>query len=460
MKIVVQPVHLVGRHAHHVFALDNQQLEVAIGAGASAPKVHAIMARVQAQLESLATFREPVVMLDDTDRARVAAAAADADAILLSLTTAKMDGDLSEAADGMGMEAGIWDLDIPILAYSGENTPMMALYILPPSVRRQRPNVHYCLDARDLATQLTDIRLAKVRDRLAHSKMIILGQYNCADRLPDPESVKNRLGIEMKQVPAADFMTSVATVDEASARRIARQWAEGSLPGAESSEQEIYEVARVHIALETLMRNEAAQAVSVGCLEIMYGHQHVPFCWVLASLRDAGLPAGCEHDAGATLTMLMLEYLADRPAYMGNLVEANPDQNTVSISHGCSPTRMWGRDQPAKPYRLVHSHSAPPFSRDLTGGSGVTSYVDYGDVGQPVTIARLGADVGSMFVARGEIIACRDTICDRTTLTVRVIDARHYAHQTTGNHQVLIYGDFSQELTALSRSLGLEILAA
>jgi L-fucose isomerase-like protein len=48
----------------------------------------------------------------------------------------------------------------------------------------------------------------------------------------------------------------------------------------------------------------------------------------------AALPAGCEADAGATLTMLMFEYLADRPAYMGNLVWADPQTNRVSISHG------------------------------------------------------------------------------------------------------------------------------
>jgi hypothetical protein len=96
--------------------------------------------------------------------------------------------------------------------------------------------------------------------------------------------------------------------------------------------------------------------------------------------------------------MLLLDHVADRPAYMGNLVHADPERNLISISHGCSPTRMGGRTEPAKSYRLVHSHSAPPFSRDLTEGSGVASYVDYGDRGQPVTAASVG--IGLSFMRR------------------------------------------------------------
>lgn len=460
MKLVIQPIYLVGREALHVFALPNHQLQVAAGESQSAAHIRGFMEDAQARLADKATFREPIVILDEADSLKARAAATDCDAILISLTTARMDGVLTPDVAAMGMEAGIWDLDLPIIAYSGENTPMMGLYILPSDVRREKPNVHFCLDVEEIGARLSEIQAEKAEQRLRKSRMLVLGRYNCSDRLPDQDRVRERLGVDVTHVAAADFMQQVAEVDEAAARAVAKQWADGSLPGMESSAQEIYQVARVQLGLEKLMRDQDAQAVSVGCLEIMYNQNHVPICWVLASLRDAGLPAGCEHDAGATLTMLMLDYVADRPAYMGNLVEADPKTNFVSISHGCSPTRMWGRDKPAKPYKLVHSHSAPPFSRDLTGGSGVTSYVDYGDVGQPVTIARLGSDVASIFLAGGEIVECKDTICDRTTLTVRVKDARNYVQQTTGNHQVLIYGDFTREMRHLARRLGLEVLAA
>jgi L-fucose isomerase-like protein len=90
----------------------------------------------------------------------------------------------------------------------------------------------------------------------------------------------------------------------------------------------------------------------------------------------------------------------------------------------------------------------------------VTSYVDYGDVGQEVTLARLGADVDAISFACGEIVECRDTICDRTTLTVRVSDARDFFHKAMGNHQVVVYGDHRTDLRELGGLLGLRTIEA
>ncbi len=297
-----------------------------------------------------------------------------------------------------------------------------------------------------------------MRKRLRASKLVVLGEYLCADRLPDPELVKRKLGVEFVNVSGAEFVEEVGRVDPDAAAAVARDWQSGALEGSEPSWQELAEAAGIQLALERVLERTGAQAVSVGCLELMYARGMAPFCLVLAELRDAGRPAGCEADAGATLTMLMLEYLADRPAYMGNLVRADPQTNRVSISHGCSPARIAGRDRPARPYRLVHSHSAPPFSRGLEGGSGVTSYVDYADVGQVVTIARLAADLEGLFAVRGEIVDCRDTICDRTTLTLQVADARSFVQHATGNHQVVVYGDHVEDLRRVCRLLDVGLI--
>jgi len=445
MRVVLQPVHVVGQ-AWHVFPQDNAQLLVATDPPTAAENIRTMLAPLQARLADDVEFREPIVLLESADRERVIAAASAVDGVLVSMSG--------------GVDPELWDLPCPIIAYSGERTPMMGLYVLPHSERGKHPHLTYCLDAEEVLSCVRSIRLRKVKERLNGSRMLILGEYACFERLPDPETVRRQFGVEFVHVSSADFVKQVDAVEEARARAVARQWTTGALGGGEPSADEVYNGARIHVALEDLMRRERAHAVSVGCLEVMYTQQRAPFCFVLATLRDVGLPAGCESDAGATLTMLLLEYLAERPAYMGNLVLADPKQNLVSISHGCSPTRMLGRDQPAKPYRLVHSHSAPPFSRDLTGGSGVTSYVDYGDRGQVVTLARLSHELDALFAARGEIVDCRDTICDRTTLTVRVADARDYVHKTMGNHQVLIYGDFVDDLAGLCDVLGLACVRA
>jgi len=64
--------------------------------------------------------------------------------------------------------------------------------------------------------------------------------------------------------------------------------------------------------------------------------------------------------------MMFLGYLADRPAFMGNLVLADPKTNTIKVSHCLVPTRMAGYDQPPRRYAL----------RDYHGTRGVTAYVE------------------------------------------------------------------------------------
>lgn len=452
MQVNVQPVMIVdnqlaaavtGGSTWHVFPQPNFQIAVLTDIAAAQAAVEGLHRMVQERLRSDANFLQPVVVRNTVDADAVRQHLTDVDALLINISC--------------GVPEPLWACDIPIIAFSGEQTPMMGLYTCPPGDAERHPNVVLALDVEEIRDQ---IRLLEVKKRLAHSRVVILGEYFCPERLPAAETAERRLGVKFDSVSRAEFLERITRVDEQAAQAVARQWVQGATGPAESLEAEVAAVARAYVALEGILRDKDAQAVSVGCLEIMYAGGHVPFCFVLAQLRDIGLPAGCEGDMTATLTMLLLEYLADRPAYMGNLVKADPHTNQVSISHGCSPARMAGRNQPAKPYRLVHSHSAPPFSRDLSHGAGVTSYVDYGDVGQEVTVTRLGADLDRLMAARAEIVECRDTICDRTTLTVRVRDARDFVHKAMGNHQVVIYGNVVPQLEALCRLIGLRFIEA
>ncbi len=443
MEIRIKPVHALGM-TWHVFPQSNCQLEVATSPEAIPAHVEQMHRELRGQLRTEVTFLEPAVVRDEGDLRELSKQLAGVDGLLVNVTTG-------------GLMEDLFRWQIPVIAYSGDCAPMMGLYTLPLSERAKYANLTYALDAGEVDAQL---QLIRVRKKLKHSKVVILGEYMCADKLPDPETVKNKLGVEFVRVSGADFVERLRDVDPSRAETVARGWEQGALPDGEPSAADVRNTAGFFVALEGLLQDNGAQAVSVGCLELMYAHAQDPFCLALAELRDQGLPAGCEADMSATLTMLLFEYLAERPAYMGNLVRAEPRENLLHISHGCSPRSLAGRDRPAMPYRLVHSHSAPPFSRDLTGGSGVTSYVDYGDVGQEVTIARMGAGLDVLTATRGEIKECSDTICDRTTLTLRVRDARGFVHKATGNHQVVVYGDFVEELRGLCRLLDMTLIEA
>ena len=43
-------------------------------------------------------------------------------------------------------------------------------------------------------------------------------------------------------------------------------------------------------------------------------------------MKDEGIPSGCEEDLNALMAMLIMQYAANRPAFMGN-------PNPVSYTH-------------------------------------------------------------------------------------------------------------------------------
>ena len=441
-RLRVLPV-LAATPTWHVFPQSDHKLRVAMQQEDAYALARTRVEGIRTSLADVADFAEELAGDGDDLVSEIERRAESVDAVLVQLSTV--------------IDESVWSLDLPIVAWSGERTPMMGLYNLPLASRRANPNVSLCLDEVDIRAALVRVRAAQVKQRLRESRMVVLGHYQAADKVPDPDKLRETVGVTLVHVPAADFLEMVDGVEADLARAVGEAWVEGAHEVSEPDDEDVASAARIQVALERLLERENAQAVSVGCLEVMYAHETRPFCWVLASLRDLGLPAGCEGDAAATLTLLMAELLAERPGYMGNLVNADPEHGTVAISHGCSPTRMLGRDEPGHGYALVHSHSAPPFSRELQDGSGLTSYVEY-TRGQEVTVARLGGDLDTLFVTPGRITDCQDTICDRTTLTVSVEDPRRFVQLATGNHQCVFYGDLVAELTELGHQLGLDVV--
>jgi L-fucose isomerase-like protein len=162
----------------------------------------------------------------------------------------------------------------------------------------------------------------------------------------------------------------------------------------------------------------------------------------MTQLRDMGVPSACEMDIPAMVTMLLLGFLAEKPTFLGNIVRADPDTNTIKLSHCILPTRMHGFDQEPLPYIL----------RDFHGSEGVTAFAEV-PKGVPVTLARAQRNMERMVAVKGEIVGCRDTVFCRNTLTIRIEDVRAFIGQAEGNHHILVFGDYLKDLEVLGRVL-------
>ncbi|MGQ9597535.1 MAG: hypothetical protein ACUVQY_04280 [Thermoproteota archaeon] len=123
---------------------------------------------------------------------------------------------------------------------------------------------------------------------------------------------------------------------------------------------------------------------------------------------------------------------------MGN-VFVDLKNNILTISHCVAPTKMAGYDKPALPYVLRNQHWGLP--------AGVLSAFVPIDSNQEVTVCRLDGELKNMLIARGVIGECQDLegYC-RNTVSIKISDVRRFIHSTSGNHHVMVYGDYRKEL--------------
>jgi len=79
------------------------------------------------------------------------------------------------------------------------------------------------------------------------------------------------------------------------------------------------------------------------------------------------------------------------------------------------------------------------------------------ETGREVTICRLSGYLKSMLIARGTIVDCVDSDADeycRIKTKVKIENAKEFAHKTSGNHHVMVYGDYREQLKILNKILG------
>jgi len=120
------------------------------------------------------------------------------------------------------------------------------------------------------------------------------------------------------------------------------------------------------------------------------------------------------------------------------------------ITHCVCPRKMEGYNASPEPYTLRRYH------KEKFIGS-LTAYVKM-EIGREVTICRLSGDLKSMLVTRGTIIDCVDSDADeycRVKAKVKIENPKELVHKTSGNHHVMVYGDYRNLLKTLNETLNI-----
>jgi hypothetical protein len=310
-----------------------------------------------------------------------------------------------------------------------------------------RPKTVIVNSLEDVTAVRQALKLIQTRRRMADSTIVNLaGSERRESRVP-------HLATSVRQVPLQDFYDLYAKIgrsEEVNAR--AARYMREAVRIVEPNQKDVYESAKCYPVLKEIVVREKADALMMTCLPgLRQPHRHVPPCMGFMDMRDEGVPTGCESDLDATLTMMLLQFLFDRPAFQHN-PSADTERNVYFGAHCTSAARMQGPEGARESYAL-RSHAE--------AGWGCVPQVLF-PAGQRVTFGKYHSQSAppNMVVYSGTIVGCAANPpaggC-RTNLEIKLDCVEPM--QVKSHHLCLCYGENASQLRAFCRMHGITATA-
>ncbi|MHC4541346.1 MAG: hypothetical protein ACYS74_16460 [Planctomycetota bacterium] len=254
------------------------------------------------------------------------------------------------------------------------------------------------------------------------------------------ETTVPHLGTRVRTVPHAKFYEEfkrTKATDEV--KRLANAYLANAREVVQPTKADILDAARAYFVLKRIIETERADAVMMDCLPgLRKPHKHCPPCMGFMSLRDEGIPAGCQADLNATLTLMLVQQLFEKPGFQQN-ASMDTEKNHYFGAHCTSPSRLSGTAGGAEPYVLM-SHAE--------AGWGCVPRVLW-RAGQDVTMAQYrSGQIPRMHIYSGTVVGCPPippTGGCRTNVEMTINEVDDVC-DVKGMHQIIFYGDYARPL--------------
>jgi len=305
--------------------------------------------------------------------------------------------------------------------------------------------------------------LLRVSPLLRQSRVLVSPPFKGTPESYIPEKVKERLGVELLQIPDGRYDEVMAKVDPAAAEAEAKTWLEEAKKIVEPTREDVVKAAKASLTLNQLMAENRANGLCVGtCMRWL--ERGFP-CLGFSRLNDRGIPAACDGDMDCLLTMLIFQHALNRAGFLGNAGGVDLSKNAFHLSHCSAPLRMEGPESARSPY-LLRRHA------EVRGGA--VTEVHY-RIGQKVTFTKLiHLDTLLMFtgkiievpkVPKGEERGCRTEIVAEIKDAEKLLDnwgggalgasAKDYYASL---HRVAYYGDHTRTIRHLAHLTGMKVV--
>ena len=239
----------------------------------------------------------------------------------------------------------------------------------------------------------------EARARLKDMRIGVIGQpsdWLIASHM-DPMALLDKLGVRMEEVPMEELLTEIAKAEgePAPAEQVMDRKVRDAYPGA----------VQIYKALKVLAERHNLDAFTLRCFDLLSTVGNTG-CLALSCFNSEGIPASCEGDVPALVSMMIAHALTGVSGFQAN--PARIDVQTGEI-----------------------------FESGI--GVGIHGIFPKG----PVTVFKVSGDLKRHFAAEGELVGNQyeQNLC-RTQVIVRLnpSDARYFLTEPIGNHHIILPG--------------------
>jgi hypothetical protein len=338
------------------------------------------------------------------------------------------------------------DLNIPIIIFSANKNVLLIDANLAASLRANGANVKLALSQK---RALELVKIAAFPRILENRRALLYGRPFDSTSVPayhlSEELVYKRTGVMIRYRPLEELAAQLENVDEASAGSEMARWKNEAMEIVRVSDKTILDSCRLYVLLRSIIEKEELSAISIDCLGFTLSPKPVlPYpCLAFSRLRDEGIAAACEADVYGMLSLMFLQEICRKPAFMCNVNSVNVQHSTILLSHCTAPLKLHGSNNEPARYRLHDYHGF---------GRGVVPEVEFPS-GMEVTAGAFTKDLKSFVSWPGRILAqVKDTersssknsitldVC-ANTMDVKIKDADRFLQNIPGAHMIMIAGN-------------------
>jgi hypothetical protein len=277
---------------------------------------------------------------------------------------------------------------------------------------------------------------------------VIVGAASPTGRQAQTDAMSKYFGTSFRYMTGNEFKDAFNAADARQAEKVADDFTRGALRVLDVSRKEILDGVRFYLALQNLLQQEKANAITIDCFGTLKANTLPGYpCIAWSKFNDAGLYGVCEADISSTMTQILVTGHTGMPGFVSDPV-FDTSRNEVIHAHCVAATRMKGPNAPASPY-IIRNHL------ETNEGAVVQVLMPSSET---ITVARFTGP-REMLISNATVTGAVDTDrgC-RSQIRTRVADAEAWLRNyRAGLHRVIFYGDHTRDIQLLGRLMGFQV---